>query len=97
MASILAMSEILFVSVYSYFLLNEMMTGPETLGAMLVIAGVVLLVQRKQRPPAAERFAAYLGAYTLPQMPDDVTVDVRNGALVVDTSTEVTAGTFFRI
>jgi hypothetical protein len=40
-------------------------------------------------PPAAERFAAYLGAYTLPQMPDDVTVDVRNGALVVDIPNKV--------
>lgn len=36
-----------------------------------------------------ERFAAYLGKYSMPQMPDDVTVEVRNGALVVDIPNKV--------
>jgi len=54
-ASILVMTEILFVSVYSFFLLNEMMTPMESAGAVLVIGGVVLLFQRKERRPDTKR------------------------------------------
>lgn len=41
--SILAMTEIAFVSVYSYFLLNESLTGLQQLGSLLVIIGVLLI------------------------------------------------------
>ena len=51
-ASILVMTEILFVSVYAFFLLNEMMTFMESAGAVLVIGGVALLFQRNDRRPA---------------------------------------------
>lgn len=42
-ASILTMSEIFFVFVYAYFLLNERMTISQSLGALLVISGVCWL------------------------------------------------------
>jgi DME family drug/metabolite transporter len=42
-ASILAMSEILFVSVYAWFLLRQSLGTDQALGAALVIGGVVLL------------------------------------------------------
>jgi len=41
--SILAMTEIAFVSVYSYFLLDERLTGAQQLGSLLVIIGVLLI------------------------------------------------------
>ncbi|MEW5958298.1 MAG: DMT family transporter [Chloroflexota bacterium] len=49
-ASILAMSEIAFVTVYAYVLLGEWLTVIQVLGAGLVIAGVLILFQwgRKQ-------------------------------------------------
>jgi drug/metabolite transporter, DME family len=55
-ASILAMSEIAFVAVYAYFLLGERLTPSQILGAVLVIAGVLLLSARRRRQaPAADR------------------------------------------
>jgi drug/metabolite transporter, DME family len=42
-ASILAMSEIAFVAVYAYVLLDERLTASQILGAGLVVAGVLLL------------------------------------------------------
>jgi drug/metabolite transporter (DMT)-like permease len=46
------MSEILFVSVYAYYLLGEMMTATEHVGALLVIGGGVTLLQRRKMQPA---------------------------------------------
>ncbi|MGC9335443.1 MAG: DMT family transporter, partial [Anaerolineae bacterium] len=51
-ASILAMSEIAFVAVYAYFLLGERLTPSQVLGAVLVIAGVLLLSIRRRVPRA---------------------------------------------
>jgi len=48
-AAILVMAEIPIVSVYAYFLLGERMSPTQTLGAVLVIAGVLLLSWRKTR------------------------------------------------
>jgi len=42
-ASILAMSEIAFVAVYAYVLLDERLTSTQIVGAVLVVGGVVLL------------------------------------------------------
>ncbi|HSR29290.1 MAG TPA: DMT family transporter [Anaerolineae bacterium] len=42
-ASILAMSEIAFVAVYAYVLLDERLTPSQIVGALLVVAGVFLL------------------------------------------------------
>ena len=42
-AAILAMSEIAFVTVYAYILLNERLTAGQVLGAILVVFSVVLL------------------------------------------------------
>ena len=42
-ATILAMSEIAFVAVYAYVLLGERLTPSQILGAVLVVAGVLLL------------------------------------------------------
>jgi DME family drug/metabolite transporter len=42
-ATILAMSEIAFVAVYSYFLLDERLTTGQILGAVLVVVGVLVL------------------------------------------------------
>lgn len=50
-ASILVMSEILFVSVYAYYCLGEMMATTEYIGAFLVVCGVVTLLQRRKMPP----------------------------------------------
>ena len=47
-SSILAMSEILFVSIYAYCLWGEMMTTIEGIGALLVICGVLTLLQRRR-------------------------------------------------
>jgi drug/metabolite transporter (DMT)-like permease len=50
-ASILAMSEIAFVAVYAYGLLGERLTASQIFGAILVISGVLILTQRRKRPP----------------------------------------------
>ena len=47
-ASILAMSEIAFVTIYAYGLLSERMTASQLFGAFLVIGGVLLLTRRKR-------------------------------------------------
>jgi len=47
-ATILVMSEILFVSVYSYSLWGEMMTPIESTGAVLVMCGVIALLERRK-------------------------------------------------
>jgi drug/metabolite transporter (DMT)-like permease len=49
-ASILAMTEIPFVAAYAYFLLDEVMTGDQILGAVLVVGGVLLLSGRRRQP-----------------------------------------------
>jgi len=46
-ATILSMAEIPIVSVYAYFLLGERMSPDQVLGALLVVAGVLLLSWRK--------------------------------------------------
>jgi drug/metabolite transporter (DMT)-like permease len=48
-ASILAMTEIVFVGVYAYLLLDESLTGVLVLGAALVVGGVLLLTARGLR------------------------------------------------
>jgi DME family drug/metabolite transporter len=48
-ASILAMSEIAFVAVYAYVLLDERLTASQVLGAVLVVGGVLLLSLRRWR------------------------------------------------
>jgi DME family drug/metabolite transporter len=48
-ASILAMTEIPIVAVYTYVLLDERMTADQVLGAGLVIGGVILLSWRKRQ------------------------------------------------
>ena len=48
--SILAMAEIPIVAFYTYTFLNERMTADQTLGAVLVIIGVLLLSQKRQPP-----------------------------------------------
>ena len=48
-ASILVMSEILFVSVFAYYFLGEIMTGIQMIGAGLVMGGVVVLFQRRKK------------------------------------------------
>jgi drug/metabolite transporter (DMT)-like permease len=50
-ASILAMSEIAFVGLYAYFLLNERMLVTQIIGTVLVIVGVVILFRRRKRSP----------------------------------------------
>jgi drug/metabolite transporter (DMT)-like permease len=47
-ASILSMMEIPFVAVYAYFLLNELMTLTQAIGAVMVIIGVSLLFRQIQ-------------------------------------------------
>lgn len=47
-ASILAMAEIPIVAVYAYFLLEERMTIDQGIGAVLVVAGVLMLYRRRQ-------------------------------------------------
>jgi drug/metabolite transporter (DMT)-like permease len=51
-ASILAMSEIPIVAVYAYVFLREIMTPDQIFGAVLVIAGVLLLSERRKREKA---------------------------------------------
>jgi DME family drug/metabolite transporter len=51
-ASILVMSEIAFVAVYAYFLLDERLTASQILGAVLVVGGVLLLSWRPWRAGA---------------------------------------------
>ena len=54
-ASILAMAEIPIVAFYTYTFLDERMNSDQTLGAVLVIIGVLLLSQkRNHRPPLSE-------------------------------------------
>jgi drug/metabolite transporter (DMT)-like permease len=48
-ATILAMAEIPIVAFYSYFLLGELMTTDQVVGALLVIGGVLLLSWRKRQ------------------------------------------------
>lgn len=48
-ASILAMSEIAFVAVYAYILLDERMDFMQIVGTILVIIGVMILFRRKRR------------------------------------------------
>jgi len=48
-ATILAMAEIPIVAVYAYLLLGERMTLDQVLGALLVVAGVVMLSRRRTR------------------------------------------------
>jgi drug/metabolite transporter (DMT)-like permease len=48
-ASILAMTEIAFVTVYAYLLLDERLTFSQILGAVLVVGGVLLLSWQEQR------------------------------------------------
>jgi drug/metabolite transporter (DMT)-like permease len=48
-ATILAMTEIPIVAVYSYLLLGESLTGDQVVGAVLVIGGVLLLSWRRPR------------------------------------------------
>ena len=48
-AVILAMTEIPIVAVYAYLILGEQFTATQTLGAALVVTGVLLLIQRKKR------------------------------------------------
>jgi len=50
-ASILAMAEIAFVSLYAYFLLDERMLLTQITGTILVIVGVVILFRRRKRAP----------------------------------------------
>jgi DME family drug/metabolite transporter len=48
-ATILAMSEIAFVAVYAYVLLDERLTSGQILGAVLVVGGVLLLSWHRWR------------------------------------------------
>ena len=48
-STILAMSEIAFVSVYAYILLDERLTASQVIGTVLVVTGVVLLSWTRQR------------------------------------------------
>ncbi len=52
-ASILAMSEIAFVAVYAYILLDERMSVTQVVGTVLVIGGVMVLIRRRRRRRAA--------------------------------------------
>jgi drug/metabolite transporter (DMT)-like permease len=54
-ASILAMAEIPIVAVYAYFLLGDRMTLDQIFGAVLVVAGVVMLSWPKKRGKGAAR------------------------------------------
>jgi len=47
-ASILAMAEIPIVAVYAYIFLGELMTPIQTVGAILVVMGVLLLFKRRK-------------------------------------------------
>ncbi len=48
-ASILAMAEIPIVAVYAYVLLGERMTVDQIIGAVLVVAGVLMLSRRRRK------------------------------------------------
>jgi DME family drug/metabolite transporter len=50
-ATILSMSEIAFVAVYAYVLLDERLTPGQVLGAVLVVGGVLLLSWHRWRSP----------------------------------------------
>ena len=56
MASILAMSEVLFAAFFGYVLLGERMNGWQILGALVIIGAVVLLTApvQPEQPSAAE-------------------------------------------
>jgi drug/metabolite transporter, DME family len=49
-ASIVATSEVLFASIFGYFLLGERLDGFQIVGAVLIVSGVVLLSYRRNRP-----------------------------------------------
>jgi drug/metabolite transporter, DME family len=51
-ATILAMTEIVFVNVYTYILLSERLSVTQILGTVLVVIGVALLSWNGQRPKA---------------------------------------------
>jgi drug/metabolite transporter (DMT)-like permease len=57
-ATILAMSEIAFVAIYAYLLLGERLTASQVLGAVLVVAGVLLLSWHRWRVSNEERRTA---------------------------------------
>jgi drug/metabolite transporter (DMT)-like permease len=59
-ASILAMSEIAFVAVYAYVLLQERLTASQILGAALVVTGVLLLSWYRWRTRGERQRAASL-------------------------------------
>jgi drug/metabolite transporter, DME family len=48
-ASILAMTEIVFVTIFAYLLLNERLGAMQFVGAGLVVAGVLLLIEYKPK------------------------------------------------
>lgn len=56
-ASILAMTEIAFVAVYAYLLLDERLTFSQILGAVLVVGGVLLLSWQEQRRTSTSHIA----------------------------------------
>lgn len=60
-ASILAMSEIAFVAVYAYVLLDERLTASQIVGAVLVVGGVLLLSWHRWRSGRNERKRLLLG------------------------------------
>ncbi len=54
-ATILAMAEIPIVAVYAYVLLGERMTIDQAIGAVLVVAGVLMLSRRRKRQSGPQR------------------------------------------
>ena len=42
-ANLIATLEPAFTAIWAYFLLNEILTGPQLFGSLLVFAGVILL------------------------------------------------------
>jgi drug/metabolite transporter, DME family len=63
-ATIVAMSEIVFVSVYAYFLLGERLTPSQILGTLLVVVGVLFLSWSGRRAVEAYRASAEAAADT---------------------------------
>ena len=60
-ASILAMSEVLFAAFFGYVLLGERMNGWQILGALVIIGAVVLLTARSQAETAVRCRATATG------------------------------------